>query len=405
MRDTVIKLDGVGKKYRLSNGRRTLVKTFLTPFDKPKEVFALKDINLEIKRGETIGIVGENGSGKSTLLKIIAGITAPTTGEIIVDGRVGSLIELGAGFHQDLTGRENVYLNGILLGFTKKELAQKYKEIIDFADIGQYIEQPIRTYSSGMVVRLGFSVAIHLDPEILLIDEVLAVGDEEFQRKCLKKIQYLRNQKKTIMVVSHDFYLIRTICSKAILLNKGGIIFSGNPLKTTDYYFNNQLFQAEKEFSNSLNNYEEKIKNIPENVLKIKNVVIKNSSGKPSNVFRVNDTIIISVSVETEKPVYNPIFGLVIYTKNGEYLGGTNSMSDKVVEKIENHLEVVYKIDNIPLLPEKYSFVLVVHDKSGKTIYGKSVNKYPILIKGRRDIAGQPVWSGFLYIPCKWSYI
>src|SRR3990167_10064352 len=236
MSDVAIKLNNIGKKYQLTDEKRTLIKSVFTPHKKPKEVWALKNINLEIKRGETIGIIGENGSGKSTLLKLIAGITSPTKGSIKVNGTVGSLIELGAGFHPDLTGRENVYLNGTLLGFTRRDLDKKYREIVDFADIGEYINQPIRTYSSGMIMRLGFAVAINLDPDILLIDEVLAVGDENFQKKCLDVMKLLGQQSISIIFITHNSNLIEAYTHRCYFMNKGIIIAEGSSKKIISKY-------------------------------------------------------------------------------------------------------------------------------------------------------------------------
>lgn len=191
---------------------------------KTREWFwALQDINLEIKPGETVGIMGPNGSGKSTLLKLIAGVSRPTKGEIKTQGRVAPLIELGAGFHPELTGRENVYLNGIILGMSRREVTAKFKEIVDFAELWDFIDSPIKHYSSGMYVRLAFSVAIHTDPDILLLDEILAVGDEKFQTKCLKKIDEYIKQGTTMLFVSHDPKLVKRICNRTIILQKGVI--------------------------------------------------------------------------------------------------------------------------------------------------------------------------------------
>lgn len=218
----VVTIHNVSKKYFLAQDEPMLLKNLFLP-QKKEEVWALKNVSLTIKKGETIGIIGENGSGKSTLLKVIAGITFPTRGLVKVDGRLGTLIELGAGFHPDLSGRENIYLNGALLGFTRKELDKKYDKIIEFADIGEYISQPIRTYSSGMTARLGFSVAIHLDPEILLIDEVLAVGDKEFQNKCIKIINDSKRLSKTILFVVHNLNFLSSLCTRSLWIHHGKI--------------------------------------------------------------------------------------------------------------------------------------------------------------------------------------
>lgn len=209
--------------------------------DKAIESFwALNDIDLEIKQGETVGIIGPNGSGKSTLLKLIAGVSKPTKGSIKVQGKIAPLIELGAGFHPELTGRENVFLNGVILGMSRKEIEGKFKEIVDFAELWDFIDQPIKHYSSGMYLRLAFAVAIHTDPEVLLVDEILAVGDESFQRKCFRKIEELKDKGVTIIMVTHDMHAVMNHCNKGVLLKNGQIILIGDKDKVVEKYRENQ---------------------------------------------------------------------------------------------------------------------------------------------------------------------
>lgn len=201
-------------------------------------VWALRNINFEVKQGEVLGIIGRNGAGKSTLLKILSRITDPTNGRISMQGRVASLLEVGTGFHPDLTGRENIYLNGAILGMTKKEITRKFGEIVDFAGVERYIDTPVKRYSSGMHVRLGFSVAAHLEPEILIVDEVLAVGDADFQKKCLAKLKDVStNVGRTVLFVSHNMMAIKNLCTRAIVLNNGELVFDGTPDVGIDKYF------------------------------------------------------------------------------------------------------------------------------------------------------------------------
>jgi lipopolysaccharide transport system ATP-binding protein len=231
-----IALEHVSKRFRkvvLRTGYTTL-KTSLTQLlrgdGRPAEyVEALSDISLSIPRGMTLGIIGQNGSGKSTLVRIIAGIYTPTTGAVVTHGRVSALIELGAGFHPEFSGRENIYVNGIILGLSKREIRRRFDEIVDFAGLREFIDSPVRTYSSGMYMRLGFSVAVHVDPDILLVDEVLAVGDEAFVRKCLDKMEDFRRQGKTLVLAGHDLALIERWCDAAILLDKGRMMAEGAP--------------------------------------------------------------------------------------------------------------------------------------------------------------------------------
>ena len=231
-----IALDHVSKRFRkvvLRTGYTTL-KTSLTRLvrgdSRPAQyVQALSDVSLAVPRGMTLGIIGQNGSGKSTLVRIIAGIYRPTAGTVSTRGRVSALIELGAGFHPEFSGRENIYVNGIILGLSKREIRRRFDEIVEFAGLQEFIDSPVRTYSSGMYMRLGFSVAVHVDPDILLVDEVLAVGDEAFVHKCLDKMDEFRRQGKTLVLAGHDLALIERWCDAAILLERGRMMAEGPP--------------------------------------------------------------------------------------------------------------------------------------------------------------------------------
>src|SRR5579864_7438644 len=229
-------LDRVYKKYKLrpkGNLQKRWYKAFAT---RPTEMWALQDVSFEVKRGEALGIVGHNGAGKTTILKLLSCITAPTRGQITIRGRLAALIEVGSGFHPELTGRENVYLHGAMLGMRRSEIARKMESIIDFSGVAKYIDQPVKRYSSGMYVRLGFSVAAHLEPDIVLLDEVLAVGDVAFQAKCLDRIAALRKEGGTIVFVSHDLASIYRLCDRAILLDHGRIVMDGAPRPVIDRY-------------------------------------------------------------------------------------------------------------------------------------------------------------------------
>lgn len=247
----IISVENIGKKYRLgehnlrsalSDIKQRLFGGFdeIAENDRTKKggkfVWALEDINFNVSAGEVLGIVGKNGAGKSTLLKVLSRVTAPSTGSIKIKGRVGSLLEVGTGFHPDLTGRENIFLNGAILGMTKNEIRQKFDEIVDFAGIQKYIDTPVKRYSSGMYVRLAFAVAAHLEPEILIVDEVLAVGDAEFQEKCIGKMKSVSGQGRTVLFVSHNMGTIRSLCSRGILLSNGKMVMDGTIENTIDTY-------------------------------------------------------------------------------------------------------------------------------------------------------------------------
>lgn len=256
---TVIKVENLGKQYRLGQvGTGTIshdlnrwwakVRGKEDPYLKVGEtndrtqkgnsdlVWALKDINFEVKQGEVLGIIGRNGAGKSTLLKILSRVTGPTVGDVKVKGRIASLLEVGTGFHPELTGRENIFLNGAILGMSKQEINSKFDEIVDFSGVERYIDTPVKRYSSGMYVRLAFAVAAHLEPEILIVDEVLAVGDAEFQKKCLGKMKDVSGQGRTVLFVSHNMASVKSLCAKALLLENGGIKKEGDTDSIIEYY-------------------------------------------------------------------------------------------------------------------------------------------------------------------------
>ena len=227
-----IEVRSVVKKYRVQYESKLLVKDLLLPFLKKrdfKEFLALNNISFSINKGETIGIIGENGSGKSTIFRVLSGVTRPDKGEVVVRGRISPVLELFSGLHHEFTGRENIYLNGSILGLTNKEIDEKFDEITDFAELGDFINVPVKKYSSGMLLRLGFSIAVNVNPDVLLIDEVLAVGDTFFQNKCIERIREFKRLTKTIVLVSHELNLIQQFCDRVIWLKHGEIAAVGNP--------------------------------------------------------------------------------------------------------------------------------------------------------------------------------
>jgi lipopolysaccharide transport system ATP-binding protein len=245
MSDTIIKVENISKRYLLGQKRgyktfrESLVRAFTAPFsraEKREEVWALEDVSFEVKKGEVLGIIGRNGAGKSTLLKILSRITEPTSGRAELRGRVGSLLEVGTGFHPELTGRENVYLYGAILGMSSAEISRKYGEIVAFAELERFMDTPVKRYSSGMYMRLAFSVAAHVDPEVLLVDEVLAVGDAVFQTKCMAKMREITGAGRTVLFVSHNLAAIGSICERAVVLDGGKSLFMGQVQEAVDFY-------------------------------------------------------------------------------------------------------------------------------------------------------------------------
>lgn len=264
MSDLALRTTGLGKMYYIGSGRqgyRTLRETLMDAVKRPierirhpgaathvsEELWALRDITIELHRGEALGIVGRNGSGKSTLLKVLSRITEPSEGRAEVWGRVGSLLEVGTGFHSELTGRENIYLSGAILGMTRAEIKARFDEITEFSEVGRFLDTPVKRYSSGMYVRLAFAVAAHLDPDILIVDEVLAVGDAEFQKKCLGRMDEVAGQGRTVLFVSHNMAAVRNLCTRAIQLEAGRVVRTGSAMEVTQAYLEGSLTAGTKE--------------------------------------------------------------------------------------------------------------------------------------------------------------
>lgn len=239
MNNKVISVRGLTKTYKLYRSKSDRAAEIFLPFGKPrhKDHYALRNISFDVLEGESVGIIGRNGSGKSTLLKILSGVLAPTTGEVNVKGKIASLLELGAGFNPELTGRENIYFNGALMGCSKTQMEKRIAELIAFADIGEFIDQPVKVYSSGMFVRLAFAVSVHVDPDVLIIDEALAVGDVRFQKKCIDFMRKFKDSGKTILFVSHDIFTVKSFCNRLVLINDGDLEAIGDPDEVANRYY------------------------------------------------------------------------------------------------------------------------------------------------------------------------
>lgn len=271
-------------------------------------VWALRDINFEVQQGEVLGIIGKNGAGKSTLLKILSKVTSPTTGIIKTRGRIASLLEVGTGFHPEMTGRENIFMNGAIMGMTKAEIRRKMDEIVDFSGCERYIDTPVKRYSSGMTVRLGFAVAAHLEPEILVVDEVLAVGDAEFQKKAIGKMQDIsKGEGRTVLFVSHNMGAVRNLCRNGLLLENGLIRQQGNVEEIIDDYL--------------------QVKNMHDEVFRPDNNVVKEVSA-----WQEKDKIILSLSYQSDKPVKQPNFGFILYDFSENPIFGTNPLKNGILD-------------------------------------------------------------------------
>ncbi|MFH1777836.1 MAG: polysaccharide ABC transporter ATP-binding protein [Candidatus Omnitrophota bacterium] len=309
----IIQVKKISKKYRIGHQERYLAlrDVIANCFKKPWQIFtkasnhvsnedfwALKDIDFDVQQGEVVGVIGRNGAGKTTLLKILSRITYPSKGEIRLLGRVGSLLEVGTGFHPELTGRENIYFNGAILGMRKKEIERKFDEIVDFSGVEKFLDTPVKRFSSGMKVRLAFSVAAHLDPEILLIDEVLAVGDAQFQKKCLGKMQNVSKSGRTILFVSHNMSAVRNLCKRTILLDQGNKIMDTDTETVIPKYLDQNLQQGAKVSENEFAGKIEGLVNRYNPTIRFKEVFLADEHGIVRNRFRSDERIIVGVTYE-----------------------------------------------------------------------------------------------------------
>ena len=344
-----------GLRHTLENAVRAPLEWFRTRQErKIQEVdfWALKDISLQIKQGEVIGIIGRNGAGKSTLLKLLSRITIPTEGRISIDGRVASLLEVGTGFHKELTGRENVFLNGAILGMSRAEIIRKFDEIVDFAEIEDFIDTPVKRYSSGMYVRLAFAVAAHLEPEIMIVDEVLAVGDASFQKKCLGKMGSFAQSGRTILFVSHNAEAVRTLCKRAIWLKEGRLQRDGDTDEIMEEYFSS----LSTEFAFSCSN--------PEYGLSIPKVALKNGRGEETNQFQPGDDLIIDIHYDAQKRIDNPILALGVLGVNGSCFTSNMLLDGHRPEFLQGSGKVVCTFRSIPLLPQNYTVKMSIRAES-----------------------------------------
>ena len=340
MPESVIKLEKVGKQYRIGKERYHSLREDLTHIFRKKKketIWALKNLSFEVKQGEVLGIIGVNGAGKTTILKLLAGITLPTEGKINIKGRVASLIEIGAGIHPELSGRENISLYASIMGLKKREIDKKFNEIVDFAGIEKFLDTPVKYYSSGMRMRLGFSVAAHIQPDILLIDEVLAVGDIAFQKKCLGKMDGVAKSGRTVLFVSHNMGAIRSLCVNAIWLNNGKIVKRGSANEVVSNYRENQI----KHFDKSSYIVERNPKEVNNKNFYFNRVEILNERGEHANIFRYNEKLVLIVNFEgvpieskysAEFYIYNELEQLVTIGASGPYHG---KYFDKKARKIK----------------------------------------------------------------------
>jgi len=324
----VIRFENVSKRFK--RGRKLLLKEVLVNVFRPDPTewfWALRDTGFTIKRGESVGIIGPNGSGKSTVLKLISGFMIPDKGKVEVNGRVSPLIELGAGFHPELTGRENIYLNGVILGLSRKEVKERFDSIVSFAEIEDFIDTPVKHYSSGMYMRLGFSVAVHVDPDILLVDELLAVGDANFQAKCMQKMKEFKKRGVAIVLVSHNLDIVESFCDRAFYIDKGKLLSSGDPRKVIDDYTQMKEFRW------------------GDRLIEIKDLLVNSGQGK---VIPAGKEFKVIFDLEFHEDVKDPVFGIVVRNKSNEEVFAANTIWNRIktgkFQKGESR-RVIFSID------------------------------------------------------------
>jgi len=399
-----IELSDVTKIYRRYTGRQfatlksALLQRSILRELSPAETFpALRHVSFTVAKGRTFGVIGRNGSGKSTALKLVAGITKPTTGTVTVNGRISALIELGAGFHPEISGRENVFINGIMLGLSRREIQNRFDEIVEFAELQQFIDAPVKTYSSGMYMRLGFAVAIHVDPDVLLVDEVLAVGDEGFTHKCLDKFGEFRRMGKTILLVTHSLGLVERFCDEALWLDGGEVRGHGDPRRVIDAYLSSveeteehllaaatakavaavsgvdhqpvdeQAPPAAAEPDHELNDMFKAVEGRwGSRQVEITDVTLLDASGEPSFIFHSGDSMSVRMKVVAHVPATDFVFGVSLFNADGVCCYGTNTFIEEMdPERLTGTVGVTFAIDSLDLVEGTYKLDVAVHTCDG----------------------------------------
>ena len=361
MPNSAVSIDGLWKNFRLYHEKNQYLKSTMlngrrSRFD---EFWALKEISFDIPEGSTFGIIGPNGSGKSTLLKCLAGILTPDKGTLKVNGRISALLELGAGFHPDLTGRENIYLNGAILGMTNREIKTNFDDIIDFAGLGQFIDTPVKNYSSGMVVRLGFAIATNVDPEILIIDEVLAVGDASFQQRCFEKIESFRKEGKTIILVSHGLSQITQLCTTAAWLERGSLRMIGSSFEVVSDYTGVSHDARPKV------NSEEIGERWGSGEAEITSVQLLNLQNQEVKDFETDKPAVIRISYSCSTPIKDVVFGICITHLHGTVIWGSNTKRRGIViPTLSGTGHIDLKIESLPLMEGTYDLTVALSDIS-----------------------------------------
>lgn len=416
-----IRFSNVSKYFRIQQShprswQEHLVSMFRRSGDPTDEqsFWVLKDINLEIYPSETVSIIGSNGAGKSTMLKLLTHIVRPTHGTIEINGRISALLELGAGFHPDLTGRENIYLNGAILGLSRQELQHKLDEIIDFAEMERFLDVPVRNYSSGMYVRLGFAVAVYTNPEILIVDEVLAVGDQVFQQKCLDRIYSLKQKGVTIILVTHSLSDVGKLCERAVWLKDGSIEVDGRAIDVIDQYssfFKKYFYEQQAEETTTSENSPDKNSDHVTPTEKnrwgsyeaeITQVELLDAQGSTPLYFETGSSLKIRIHYKTDIYIEKPAFGLSFYRRDGVQVNGPNSIQAGCdITFIEGSGYVDYHIESLPLNAGHYELTAAIYKTDLVTPYDHHHRLYSFEVYSSTSRSE----GGIVHIPANWQYI
>ena len=397
--EIAVSVRSVSKRFRLHRGRQVFtVKDLFVRAGRARlfggeQLWALRDASVELARGRMIGIIGSNGSGKSTLLKLIGGMLTPTTGAIAVSGRVSALIELGAGFHPEFTGRENVYVNGILLGLSRTEIRERFEDIVAFAGLDAFIDNPVKTYSSCMYMRLGFAIAVTVDPDIFLIDEVLAVGDEAFQHKCVGKIQEFKARGKTILLVSHDLGSVERLCDEAVWLHDGRVMAHGGTREIIDRY----LIHVAQEEARALGvEHREAEAAAAQGTaqrwgnrdVEITSVRLCDQAGHERYLYEAGEPCSVRLTYQARRPIEDPVFGIGIFRKDGVCCYGTNTAIDGLhLGKLDREGEVAVDLHRLDLVEGEYLLDVAVHARDGHP-YDYHSRLYAFAVRSRVKDSG-----------------
>ena len=396
--DSAVLLDGLGKRFRLTHDRNWTLKATVLAGHRTRyeEFWALRGVDLDIPNGSTFGIIGGNGSGKSTLLKVLAGILRPDEGTATVNGRLSALLELGAGFHPELTGRENVYLNGAILGFTSREIRRRFDDIVGFAELDRFIDEPVRNYSSGMYVRLGFSVAIHVEPEILLVDEVLAVGDHTFQKRCLDRFAQLKAEGRTIILVSHDLDMVGWLCEQTAWIQQGTLRAVGPSPKVIERFLDGAVDSPTR--ADPSPSAPRRFGGLGPDDL-VQAVELVDANGHPMDRVGSGRPVRFRVRVDADQIGEPVTVALGLYRADGTHVASINSGAAVRAADDAGTVEVDYAVDSLAVQPGIYELSVALHDATMRRVFERHTH----LVRFEVEPTGVDQQNGLVALGGTWS--